>query len=405
MSGTRRRMSFRLNINTQNRMEQQTASLQTESSPDNSSHLSRREIGLFRNSLKQNVCVQLLQDGDHRSFSELFRLLASDRDRREASSAVRLQTPPLEEQLDKLETMKLHLSRAERAERTGLWSSACEELLLLGRFFSSPEDLWLRVHFYRRCSDGGRGSRPAVEAQLCLAELQLEDGEVEQVRQQVELSLQQMEDGWLDSESRSLKLRTLRVLWRIYSRLADAPLAAGDLTDALELLHEGYRISTQTEDKRMEGEAAFKLGLAYQSAGEHEAAKQHLSSCMQICGSLQDSDGLTKAYKAMASSLQSEGNTDEAIQCLKKLADLSRSDGLQHNLAESLMSLGNIYYSRREHQRAAENFLQAYQVYCNTGDEAQLQKAQVMVATARAQCLIRKHIVHLQTAAGTPEPE
>uniref|UniRef100_A0A3Q1G459 Tetratricopeptide repeat protein 29 n=1 Tax=Acanthochromis polyacanthus TaxID=80966 RepID=A0A3Q1G459_9TELE len=226
----------------------------------------------FRNSLKQNVCVQLLQDGDHRSFSELFRLLASDRDRREASSAVRLQTPPLEEQLDKLETMKLHLSRAERAERT-----ACEELLLLGRFFSSPEDLWLRVHFYRRCSDGGRGSRPAVEAQLCLAELQLEDGELHGDvggAEQVELSLQQMEDGWLDSESRSLKLRTLRVLWRIYSRLADAPLAAGDLTDALELLHEGYRISTQTEDKRMEGEAAFKLGLAYQSAGEHEAAKQ-----------------------------------------------------------------------------------------------------------------------------------
>ncbi|XP_054863482.1 tetratricopeptide repeat protein 29 isoform X2 [Amphiprion ocellaris] len=358
-------------------MEQQRKFLQTESLPDNSAHLSRKEIGLFRNSPKQNICVQLLQDGDHRSFSELFHLLACDRRRREADPAVGLQTPPLEEQLDKLETMKLHLSRAERAERTGLWSSAYEQLLLLGRFFSSPEDVWLSLYFYRRCSDGERGFRPAVEAQVCLAEFHLEEGEVEQARQQAELSLQQVEDGWLDSDGRSLKLRTLRVLWRIYSRLADAPLAAGDHREALKLLHEGYRIATQTEDKQIEGEAAFKLGLTYQSAGEHDAAKQLFSSCMQIYGSLQDSDGLTKVYKAMARSLQSEGNINETVRCLEKLVDISRSDGLQHNLAESFLRLGDVYYSRCEYQRAAENFLQACEVYCNVGDEAQRQKAQL----------------------------
>ncbi len=42
----------------------------------------------------------------------------------------------------------------------------------------------------------------------------------------------------------------------------------------------------------------------------------------------------------------SEGNIDETIQCLEKLADVSRSNGLQHNLAEAYLCLGNIYYKR-----------------------------------------------------------
>ncbi len=56
-----------------------------------------------------------------RSFSELFFLLGSDQDQRAAAepgSAVSLQTP-LDEQQDKLETMRKHLSRAEQAERIG----------------------------------------------------------------------------------------------------------------------------------------------------------------------------------------------------------------------------------------------------------------------------------------------
>ncbi|XP_031698648.1 tetratricopeptide repeat protein 29, partial [Anarrhichthys ocellatus] len=103
-------------------MKQQQKSVSDKSSQI----LSKSEISLFRNSLKQNICVELLQDGFHRSFSEIFSLLSSDVDRRAASepgSAVALQTP-LEEQWDKLETMRLHLRRAEQAEDTGTLTTA-----------------------------------------------------------------------------------------------------------------------------------------------------------------------------------------------------------------------------------------------------------------------------------------
>ncbi|KAK1889662.1 Tetratricopeptide repeat protein 29 [Dissostichus eleginoides] len=76
--------------------------------------LSKAEISLFRNSLKQNICVELLQQG---SFSELFLLLRSDQQRR-AEEEFESDELPLEQQWDKLETLRRHLSRAEQAENT-----------------------------------------------------------------------------------------------------------------------------------------------------------------------------------------------------------------------------------------------------------------------------------------------
>ncbi|KAL7375423.1 hypothetical protein ABVT39_017089 [Epinephelus coioides] len=329
---------------TQHRVQQERDSLSQKSAQIPS----KAEISLFKNSPKQNICVELLQQGYHRTFSELFSLLRSDQDRRAAAepgSDLGLQTP-LEDQRDKLETMRLHLSQAEQAKNIGSWTVVCEQRLFLGRYFSAPEDLWLSLHFYHSCTDLERGghSRPATEAQACMAELYLQLDELEQAKQQAELCMQQADGaGWLDSAGLPLRLRARKILWRIYSRLADAPLEAADHREALKLLHKGYSMAKESDDKQIEGEASYRLGLTYQSAGDHTTAKQFFNTCMQICGTLQDADGLGKAYKAMAKSIQSEGNIHDTLQCLEKFADISRSEGLQHNLVNAYLCLGSIY--------------------------------------------------------------
>lgn len=71
-------------------------------------------------------------------------------------------------------------------------------------------------------------------------------GELEQAKQQAELCIQQAEaGGWMDSAGRPLRLRARQTLWRIYSRLADAPLDAKDYDEALTLLHEGYSMAIE----------------------------------------------------------------------------------------------------------------------------------------------------------------
>ncbi|XP_044197981.1 tetratricopeptide repeat protein 29 isoform X2 [Thunnus albacares] len=389
-----------INSNKQRRDAQRrmkVGSLQTASVLDKSAQiLSREEIAQCRNSLKQNICVETLQEGYHRSFSELFSLLRRDQDQRataEPGTDVLFQSP-LEEQRDKLETMKLHLSLAEKAERTGSWSMVHEQRLFLGRYFSAPEDLWLSKHFYLSCTERQQGSRsrPATEARACLAELYLHQGELEEARQQAELCIKLAEDGgWLDSYGHPLRLRARQALWRIFNRMADAPLADADYSEALTLLHKGYRMATESEDKQIEGEAAYRLGLTYQRAGDHDKAKQFFNTYMQICGTLEDPDGLGKAYKAMAKSTQSEGNIDETVRCLEQLAAISLSNGLQRSLADAQLCLGKIYFTSRQYERASQYFLQSYEVACNLGDMALLQEVQVWVGSACAHSFIRKY--------------
>ncbi|XP_055369718.1 tetratricopeptide repeat protein 29 isoform X2 [Betta splendens] len=379
-------------------------SLQTDLASDKPAQiLSKEDVAQSRNSLMHSICVEMLRGGFHRSFSELFSLLSSEEAQRAAAepgSALSLQAP-LAEQQDKLETIRLHLCRAEQAERTGSWSVACDQRLLLGLHFSAPEDLWLRLHFYHSCADreqGGR-SRPATEARACMAELYLQRGDLEQAKLQAEACLKQAEDGgWMDSAGQPLRLRARQALCRIYSRLADAPPAASDHHQALTLLHRGHSMAAESEDKRLQGEAACRLGLAYQRAGDHGTARKLFSTYMQICGTVQDTDGLGEAYEAMARSHDSKGNVDEAVRCLEELADISRSNGMQHKLADACVSLGRIYYSLRQYTRAWESFLQGFAVACDVGDMALLQKAQVWAATARAHGTMRDHITDVEAA-------
>ncbi|XP_062414411.1 tetratricopeptide repeat protein 29 isoform X2 [Pungitius pungitius] len=272
------------------RRKQQEESLQTESVQI----LTLPETCRFRNSLKQNICVELLLDGYHRSFSEFFSLLDPDRVWTGAPEPdVRT---PLDGQRDKLETMLLHLRQAEQAENTCSWTAACDQRLLLGRYFSGPEDLWLSLHFYHRCADAERGghSRPATEALARLAEIYLQLGELQQARRQAERCVRQADEGgW------PLRLEARRTLWSIYSRLAEeAPPA-----EAQQLLHEGRRVAAESEDKRNESEACYRLGLTYQRAGDHDKAKKFLNSCIQIGDGL-DADWLGKSYKALAVSVK-----------------------------------------------------------------------------------------------------
>ncbi|XP_034532575.1 tetratricopeptide repeat protein 29 isoform X2 [Notolabrus celidotus] len=372
---------------------------------DNSPQIvSKADISKFRNSLKQNTCVELLQEGFHRSFSELFFLLKRDQDRRESAepgTALSLQTP-LEEQRDKVETLRRYLSWAEEAERTSSWTVVCEHRLSLGEYFSSPEDLWLSLHFYHSCADkeyGGR-SRPASEARARLAELYLQTGDLERAQQQAELCIQQAVDGgFLDSDGQSLKLRGCKVLWRIYSGMADSLVDAEEYNEALTLLHRGFNTAAACEDKKVEAEAAFQLGLTNQRAGDHNNAKQFFNTCMQIYGTLEDAAGLGKSYMAMAKSLESEENIDETVQCLEKLADISRSGGLLNQLVEAYLSLGSIYYKRSQYSRACEFFLQGNEVACELGDVPLLEKAQVFVGTARAHCLMARYTADVESTA------
>lgn len=75
----------------------------------------------FRNSYKHNLCLDMLTEGYHLSFCELINLIHQQHERREAAGPESFlwTKPVLPDQPEKLDMMKMYLTRAEAASRLG----------------------------------------------------------------------------------------------------------------------------------------------------------------------------------------------------------------------------------------------------------------------------------------------
>lgn len=79
-------------------------------------------INRFQNSYKQTLCVEMLQHGYHKSFSEIFGLIKQQADARISAGpdSSLWNQRPLTEEHDKLNVMKQYLMEAESAALTGI---------------------------------------------------------------------------------------------------------------------------------------------------------------------------------------------------------------------------------------------------------------------------------------------
>ena len=86
-------------------------------------HLHGCSVGVdsFRNSYKHNLCLDMLKDGFHLSFKELFMLIHHQLQQREAAGPESLMWTQimLQDEHEKLDTLKLYLTSAETAQRKG----------------------------------------------------------------------------------------------------------------------------------------------------------------------------------------------------------------------------------------------------------------------------------------------
>ena len=75
----------------------------------------------YRHSRSHNMCVQLLEDGYHESFVELFQLFQMQRRRREEAEpgSVMASEPLVEEDSLKLDQLRSYLTSAEASQRIG----------------------------------------------------------------------------------------------------------------------------------------------------------------------------------------------------------------------------------------------------------------------------------------------
>lgn len=372
------------------------------------STVSTEDIAKFRNSLKHNICVEMLRGGFHRSFSELFTLLQCWRESRLAAgpgSALWLQQA-LEDQPHKLHTLHTYLTLGEAALRRGAWAEVYDSQVTLARFFGAPEDVWLSRHFYQaslRSSQRLRvdGGRKLAEANGHMGRVYMEQGQLDLSREHYECFYHQTAGRrWAGPDGVSLHSLACQGLCSVYTQLAQRPLLAGEYRAAIHSLSKAFDMAREAGDKRIEGEAAYQVGLAYQHVGDQQTAKKFFNMYMEISSALGDADGLGKAYRASAKSLESEGKLAETVQYLEKFAEVSQNNDQPRNLEEACMCLGHLYTSRGQYEQGCVYLERAYQLTSDLGEVPLLQWAQVVLGSARAHSMIRKY--SLRVEAGLP---
>ncbi|KAA0702862.1 Tetratricopeptide repeat protein 29 [Triplophysa tibetana] len=301
-----------------------------------------------RKPLRQNICTGLLSTGFHRSFAQLFALLQ--------------RWDEAELHPHKLETLQSFLARTETAERGGQYEEMYDNHLCLARFFTEPEDEWLKHNFFQLALQSARKLK--IDSGKREAESNLHIGQIYLMKGQLELAQDHYEEfyhmtlgrEWQDTSGCTHHERSCEELGRVYTLLAERLLQKQDFELAVKMLTKAYEMAKESGDAGPKGKAAYRLGIAYQSIGDHTTAIQFLSVYKDISTARGDMDNLGKAYGAIANSLERQMQYDESYVYLKR----------------------------------------AYEIACNMASVSRLQKAQLRVGTSHALSMLQAYYKHIE---------
>ncbi|KAM4807697.1 tetratricopeptide repeat protein 29 [Rhinophrynus dorsalis] len=367
----------------------------------NIKELSKEETAIYQNSLKHNICIEMLRRGYHKSFSELFTVIQKWNALRDAGglgSAI-WQQKPLEEQHEKLDQLQHFLTRAEAAQRAGYHEEVYKNQLALAQYFKHLDDRWLSDHFFECCYQTAQkikndGGRKEAESHANLGLVDEEHGQLEKAAEHYE-AFYHLTVGriWKDETGRSHNSLACENLWRIYTLLSDKMLENKDCQQAIKTLIKAFDMAREGGDKKLEGEAAYRLGLAHISSGNPETSikvSTYLNTYMDISKALGDNVGLGKAYEAMAKALESQGKILESIEYLENFIEIAKSSNLWQSLAETCICLGEIFNGRGNYEKACHYFHQAYETAMSLGEIPLIEEAQVHYGIAKAHKMMLK---------------
>ncbi|KAG9480070.1 hypothetical protein GDO78_011860 [Eleutherodactylus coqui] len=372
----------------------------------NIKELSKEETATYQNSFKHSICIEMLRQGYHKSFSELFTLIHKWNALRDAGgpgSAI-WQQKPLEEQHEKLDQLQHFLTRAEAAQRSGYYEEVYKNQFALAQYFKKVDDQWLSNHFYECCFQTAKqiktdGGRKEAEANANLATMAEEHGQLEKAAAHYE-AFYHLTVGriWKDETGRTHNSLACENLWRIYTLLSDKMLENKEWQQAIKTLIKALDMAREGCDKKMEGEAAYQLGLAHISSGNPQIAIKYLNTYMEISKRLKDNVGLGKAYEAMAKALESQGKIVESIEYLENFIEVAKTSNLSQSLAETCICLGDIFNARGNYEKACQYFSQAYETAVNLGEVSLLEETQVHFGIAKAHRMMLAVSRHTEAA-------
>ncbi|PVD34558.1 hypothetical protein C0Q70_05834 [Pomacea canaliculata] len=371
-------------------------------------NLTKMEIDNYRNSYKHTLCLEMLREGYHLSFRELFNLVRQQLEEREAAgpeSFMWIQTMLVNEH-EKLDTIRFFLTQAENAQRAGVYEDVYQSRYELACYFQKTGDKWLVDHFFATCLDTANlvvsdGGKMKAEAHLHVG-MALEQNDknlqaAEHFEAYYKLS-KEHKDEWLIQTEEGLCLSFFADacinLCRIYTTISDR-LGSEDMEKSLGYLVMAFDKAKESEETRLEGEAAYRLGLEYHKYGNVDTALVHLHNFYDACKRADDKEGMGRACDAIAKAYAKEGRKEESIEYLLQFVQTAEERGMEAEQCRAYHNLGEIYNSVGKYKEAREYFNRAYNTSRAMSDTAALQMNRVQLGIAEAHGMLEMYSTHV----------
>ncbi|XP_069782483.1 tetratricopeptide repeat protein 29 isoform X3 [Narcine bancroftii] len=378
------------------RLEAQSKSLQ----------VSKQDINDYRNSYKHRICLDMLRQGYHKSFSEFSTLILHWNDARETAGPGTdiWMEEPLDKQPSKLDQLQYFLTRAEAAQRAGLFEEVYNNQLSLACYFKKVGDKLLSDHFFESCLTTSKmivplGGQKMAEAHANMGTAYEEKGQLDKAAEHYEI-FHQLTTGktWQDENCCLHFAHACMNLWRIYTSLADEKLESEQYKEGKTFLRKAYNVAKEGGDKKTELAALYRVAVGYLSTGESDTAISYLQTYVDLSSSMDDDVGLGKAYEALAMALLSIGYSSEALEYLKTFLGLAEKCDDKLSLVDACKFLGIMYNNLGQYDVACEYIWRGYEIAVTLGNLHLVEIMQVHFGIYKTHAMMSTYCHHVEAA-------
>lgn len=323
----------------------------------------------YRNTYEHNLCLDMLKEGFHQSFRELFNLMEKQKaDIANLGPDSGLSDQPLlEHEPAKLDQLKHHLTTAEAAKRRGKMDQVYHSLLALARFFEETGDYWLSDHFYGSCLTTslkirGDGRRKESEANCNMGLASEKRGDLFKAAGYLE-SFYNLTKGrlWQTDNGENLHSLSCGHLRRVYTTMSDQ-VKEEDTMVSIDYLLKAYGMAKESGDSQQEGSAGYRLGNAYEQIGDAETAILYHNGYLEKCQQNSDDVGMGWACQALARAYEVQGDTESAMKYLEMFVELADRSQQLPEQQRACTCLGAIYNSLGKYEDAVRMYRRGFEI-------------------------------------------
>lgn len=320
----------------------------------------------YRNSLFHNLCVDMLQDGYHLAFKELFVLVQREK-QRSAELEFASNTVPvlLEDEQEKLQFMRDQLTSAEQAKRNGQSEKVYHAYLTMATHFKELGDFWLSDYFFEASFSStmdirGDGRCKEAEANWNLGLVCERQSNFTEAQRYFE-EFHSLSDGkeWKAEDGVLFHTAACASLKRCYVSLAEH-LPSEKKEEVLKFLHKAYDMANEGGDAKDIGNVGYLLGQKYDFYGDQDTAVTYYNEYLKSCEEQSDDLGIGRACQALATAHQRSGDMDGAVEDLKQFLRVSERAGDTEATQAACSDLGALYNSMGKYEQASKHFRRAF---------------------------------------------